>query len=102
MLVKKGPLLFCLLILGACATTQAPIEEYNLAAVAIEAAKQVEAAKYASGYFHKAQESYRKGQILFKAREYDKARIEFFNAKSDAERAENISRIVRWKNGEVF
>jgi len=101
-LIKKGTLLLCSLALGACVTTQAPIEEYNLAAAAIEAAKQVDAAKYASGYFHKSQESYRKGQILFKTREYDKARAQFLNAKSEAERAENISRIVRWRNGEVF
>ena len=83
-------------------TTQAPIEEYNLAAVAISAAKEVDAAKHASGYFHKAQEFYRKGQILFKAREYERARQEFIQARQEAEKAENISRLIRWKNGEVF
>lgn len=100
--MKRALLLVVVLANGACVTTRAPIEEYNLAAVAIEAAKQAQAAKYASGYFHKAQESFRRGQILFKAREYDKAKLEFINSRSDAEKAENVSRLIQWKNGEVF
>jgi len=90
------------LFAGACVTTQAPIEEYNLAASAIASAKEVEAGKHASGLFHKAQESYRRGQILFKAREYEKAKLEFGNARVEAEKAENAARLIRWKNGEVF
>lgn len=99
---KRVFLIGMIAILGACVTTQAPVEEYNLAAGAIEAAKQVEAPKHASGFFHRAQESYRKGQILFKAREYDKARDEFVRARLEAEKSENIARLIRWKNGEVF
>jgi hypothetical protein len=83
-------------------TTKAPVEQYNLAALALESAKAVEAGKHASGHYHKAQESYRKAQILFKAREYEKAREEFDMAREEAEKAENISRLIRWKNGEIF
>jgi hypothetical protein len=100
--MKRGLLLVVVLATGACVTTQAPIEEYNISAIALEAAKEAEAGKYGSGYFHKAQEAYRRGQILFKAREYDKAKTEFLNSRSDAEKAENMSRLIQWKNGEVF
>lgn len=90
------------LSLSACITTRAPVEEFNLAVAAIESAKQVEAAKHASGLYHRAQESLRRGQILYKNREYEKARIEFEAARSDAERSENAARLIRWKTGEVF
>ncbi|GEM_PF-2052247 len=85
-----------------CVSTKAPVEEFNLAVVALDAAKEVQAAKYAGGYYHKAEESLRRGQILFQNREYDKAREEFDIARKEAEKAENAARVIRWKNGEVL
>lgn len=93
---------FWLVLLGACVTTQAPVEDYNLAFVAIEAAQKVEAARLANGPFHKAQESYRQAQILYQNQEYDAARELFRTAIQEAEKAENAARINKWRNGEVL
>jgi hypothetical protein len=99
---KLFGLAFLLLTLGACVTTQAPVEDYNLAFAAIEAAQKVEAARYANGPFHKAQESFRQAQILYQNQEYSAARELFRTAIQEAEKAENAARLTKWRNGEVL
>jgi hypothetical protein len=52
--------LFCLV---ACVTTKPPVDEYALARAAIEAAQNVQSARHSPGYWHQAEEAYRKGQL---------------------------------------
>lgn len=95
-------LTLCCFALSGCVTVPPPIEEYTLARTALEAARQVEAARYSSGFFHQAEESYRKAVILYKEREFVEAQKEFIKAKIAAEKAENSARVIRFKNGEVL
>lgn len=92
----------CCIALSGCVTAPPPIEEYTLARTALEAARQVEAARYSSGFFHQAEESYRRATILYSEREYLEAQKEFVKAKLAAEKAENSARVIRFKNGEVL
>lgn len=87
-------------ILVACAT-QPPVEEYTLARTAIAAARDQDSARYAPSYWHQAEESYRKGEGYFKAQDYKLAEEEFIKAKQFAEKAENATRVQRFKSGEV-
>ena len=58
----RSIILLVLLVFGGwrCASAP-PVHEYTIARAALEAARDVEAARYASGYWHKAEEFYRKG-----------------------------------------
>jgi hypothetical protein len=91
-----------LLILGGCASAPDPIKEYTLARAAIDAARAVEAARYSPGYWHQAEESYRRGKILYDDHDFAEAKKEFDRARISAERAENTARLTRQKNGEVL
>lgn len=88
--------------LSACVIAPQPIEDYTLARVAVDAARSVEGARHSPGYFHQAEESYRKALQYFEDREYEKAKIEFRRARAAAERAENSARLIRARSGEVF
>lgn len=91
-----------MLVMNGCVTSPPPVEDYALARSALDYAKAVDAARYSSGYFHKAEESYRKAQAFFEDREYLAAKKEFKKAKEAAEKAENSARLIRFKNGEVL
>jgi len=88
--------------ISACQTTPAPVEEWTLARSALEAAKSVQAAKYSPGFWHQAEDSYRKARILMKEESYEEAREEFNTARRAAEKAENSARIKRQQSGEVL
>ncbi len=91
------------LIFGAgCVTTQAPVQEYALARAALEACKSVEAARYSSGYFHRALETYSRAEVLYREREYQEAQEMFVRARIDFEKAENSAQVQRKKSGEVL
>ena len=68
----------------------------------MEAARVVESARYSPGYWHQAEEAYRKAQSLFHEHEYEDSKIEFLKARQAAEKAENSARLIRQKNGEVL
>lgn len=96
---------FCtcfLFLLSGCVTTPPPIDEYALARSALDAAKLVEAAKYSPGFWHTADDAYRRAKILYDEREYEDAEQLFEEARINAEKAENAARLVRQKNGEVL
>lgn len=95
-------LLLLITQLMGCVTAPAPIEEYTLARAAIDAAKTVEASRYSPGYWHQAEEGYRRAQALMEEREYEDAKEEFTRARIAAEKAENSARLIRQKNGEVL
>jgi ABC-type uncharacterized transport system auxiliary subunit len=88
--------------LAGCVTGTPPNDDYNLARAALEAARVVEAARHSPGYYHQAEEAYRKAKLLYEEREFEQAREEFVKARFAAEKAENSARLIRLKNGEVL
>ena len=91
----------CSMILG-CQTVPAPIEDYSLARAALDAARTVQASRHSPGYWHQAEEAYRKGRIYFEDRDYGKAKEQFIRARAAAERAENSARLIRQRTGDVL
>ena len=68
----------------------------------MDAARVVESARYSPGYWHQAEESYRRAQVLFRDHEFAESKLEFQKARQAAEKAENSARLIRQKNGEVL
>ena len=101
---KKGhwfilcPLLF--LALG-CVNKQPPIEEYNLARAAVKAAKDSEAKRYAPKVYSQARRYMRKAERAYKDRYFEKSTGYFRKSRYYAEKAENISRVKMFKQGEM-
>lgn len=92
---------FCFLMAG-CQTIPPPLEEYSLARAAVEAARAVQASRFSAGYWNQAEEAYRKGKLYYQDRDWDRARAEFVKARVAAEKAENASRLLRQKSGEIL
>lgn len=86
--------------LVSCASPP-PIEEYTLARTAMQAAKIAESGRYASGYWYKAEEYYRKGQKAYQISDFAPARTYFVQAREYAERAENVTRLKKFQSGEL-
>lgn len=95
-----GILLFSVIV--SCQTVPEPIEDFSLARAALDAARSVQAARHSPGYWHQAEEAYRKGRIYFQDRDYAKAKEQFIRAKISAERAENSARLIRQRTGDVL
>lgn len=93
-------LLLCFLV--GCATVPPPIDEYTIARAALDAARAVDAAKYAPAFWSQAESLYIKAQSLYRENEFKQAKELFVSAKNAAEKAENTARLQRVKNGEVF
>lgn len=89
------------LVVPGCVTVKIPVEEYNLARAAVNAARDTEAARFAPGLWHKAEESYKRAQHFYKDRRYKEAQELFVEARLNAERAENAARVARFQSGEV-
>lgn len=85
----------------SCVTVTIPVNEFNLARVAVEAAREADAPRFAPGHWHKAEEAYKQAQRLYKDRHYSKAQRLFVEAKVHAERAENAARVIRFQTGET-
>jgi hypothetical protein len=101
--VIKRSLLFVLTaqLLVSCVTVDVPVTEYNLARAALDAARDAESPRYASGLWYKAEEAYKQGERLFNDRRYPDAEKLFIEAKSQAEKAENAARIARFQSGDT-
>lgn len=95
-----GILFFAVMV--GCQTTPAPKEDYALARAAIEAARAAQAARHSPGYWHQAEEAYRKGRIYYEDNDFNKAREQFIRARLAAEKAENSARLIRQKSGDVL
>ncbi|WP_374077700.1 DUF4398 domain-containing protein [Bdellovibrio bacteriovorus] len=95
-----GILLFTVIV--SCQTVPAPIEDYSLARAALDAARSVQAARHSPGYWHQAEEAYRKGRIYFEDRDFSKAKEQFVRARVAAEKAENSARLIRQRTGDVL
>ncbi len=90
---------FCL---QGCQTGPVPINEYTLARAALDAARDVQAPQLSPGFWHQAEEAYRRGRLLYQDSHWDEARIEFLKAKQAAEKAENSARLSRQRSGDVL
>lgn len=90
------------LVFVSCSSIPAPIEDYTLARAAMDAARSVQASRHSPGYWHQAEEYYRKARLLYDDNEFDEAREEFQKARMAAEKAENSARLIRQKTGEVL
>lgn len=99
--MKKSLLVFFLLVAG-CQTQTAPVVEYTIALTAIEAAQKASAASLAPGYWNRAQQFYRKGQMHYKKKEYRLSSEAFRQTTFHAEKAENIARMKKMQSGEPF
>ncbi len=77
-----------------------PYEDYTLARAAVRAAQEVDSAQYATGYWNKAEESFRKGEQSWKDNENDGAKKYFKLAQQYAERAENATRLKKFQTGD--
>lgn len=99
MRLTAGLCLAAALFLASCSTAR-PSVELVLAREAFLSAKEVESARYAPGYYHKAEEAYRAGMQQYNDKNYGDAIEEFRAARFNAEKAENAARIQRLKSGE--
>ncbi len=78
-----------------------PLKEYTLARVALEAAKDVGASRFSSGFWYKAEDWFRRGEKAYKEVDYTAAKQYFSLALESAERAENSSRLKKHLSGDV-
>ena len=91
---------FAILILSSCVTVSIPVQEYSLAKAAYEAAITAESAKYAPQLFYKAEKAYKKGEQLYKERDFEAARAQFVTSQKLSEKAEDESRVKQFNSGE--
>ena len=82
-------------------TTAPPVEEYAIAWTALSAARSNDSQRFAPSYWHEAEDSYHRGEVSFKDQSYRKAKHEFLTSTDWSEKAENVSRIQRFRSGEV-
>lgn len=91
---------FLIPVFGAVAcVTSFPIEEYNIARVAIESARDYEAARQAPHKWHSASEAYRQGEECYRSRDYKCAKEKFILARRLAEQAEDAARLAAYQSG---
>lgn len=89
------------IVFTSCVSIPPPVEDYTLARTALEAARQIEAARYSPLFFQQAENHYKKAQSLFDDREYDKAQEEFIQCRKASEKAETAARMQMLLRGEV-
>jgi hypothetical protein len=88
--------------LTACISPPPPYEDYTIARTAIHAAQEVDSARFAAGWWAKAEESYRKGEQAYREVEFEEAKKLFKNATKYAERAEDATRMKKFESGDSF
>lgn len=91
-----------LFVIQGCVTAPPPNDEYIYAKLAIDHAKVAQSVKYSPGFWHQAEEFYRQAKILYAGREYNEAKELFNKARVAAEKAENSTRLLRQKNGDML
>lgn len=101
MRLKAKSLLFILfsVAISACAGNP-PIQEYNIARTALNAAREAEAPRYSAGFWHKAEENYQLGQKAYAENDFASAKVKFENSIGFAEKAENATRLKKFQSGE--
>ena len=74
-------------------------EEWNLASIALRAAQDSEAKRYAPKVLAQAQFLLKKGEVAYESRYYDEAADYFRKSRYYSEKAENIARYKIFKQG---
>ncbi len=99
--LMKGHWILCPLLFLAfgCVNKQPPREEFNLARAALEAAKVSEAKRYAPRVYSEARRYMRKAERAYKDRYFEKSTEYFRKSRYYSEKAENISRVMIFKQG---
>lgn len=99
----KGHWILCpfLFLSSGCVSQDIPIAEYNLARSALQAAKDSEAKRYAPRVYSQARRYMKKARKAYKDRNFDKSTGYFKKSRYYAEKAENISRVRMFKQGEM-
>lgn len=92
----------CIVILGSGCAGAPPVREFTLARTAIDAARKAGAPRYASGFWNRAEEHYRRASVSYKDRYYEEAKKLFKKARVYAEKAENSTRLKKFKSGDGF
>ena len=100
--LSRALFVFCAVSFVGCVAAPPPYEEYTLARAAVRAAQDVDSPRFASGLWHKADDSYRAGQKAYKDADFDIAKTYFVNAKVFAEKAENATRLKKFQTGDGF
>lgn len=90
------------LLLSSCQSVPMPLDDYAIARSALDAARAVQAPRHSPGHWHQAENAYRKGQIYYRDKDWEKAKENFLKARLSAEKAENAARLIRQKTGEVL
>jgi hypothetical protein len=88
--------------LMACVSPPPPYEDYTIARTAIRAAQEVDSARFAAGWWAKAEENYRKAEIAYREVDFEEAKKFFKNATKYAERAEDATRMKKFESGDSF
>jgi|AVFP01.1.fsa_nt_gi hypothetical protein len=76
-----------------------PYREYSMAYTSLRAAEMSEASRYSPGYWSKAERLYREGEQAYKQNLNSEAKELFIQAQRYAERAENVTRLRKFKSG---
>jgi hypothetical protein len=92
----------CVLSLSACISPPPPYQEYTIARTAVRAAQDVDSARFASGLWAKAEESFRNGEKAYREVDFDIAKDLFKKATYFAERAEDATRLKKFESGDSF
>jgi len=79
-----------------------PIKELALATSAIKAAKDCGAGTFAPGFTNRAEDEFRKGQKAMQGNYNTDAKDDFDQARVYAEKAENSTRLKKFKSGEGY
>jgi hypothetical protein len=79
-----------------------PYEEYSLARAAYQSARDAESSQYSSANWSRAESNYRSGQRAWADDDFEKARKFFKLAIEYSEKAENVSRLKKFKVGGGF
>ena len=99
-----GSALILLLEVSVGCVTRAPVpvEEYVLARTAIQHSFDAGAPKFSPGYWHEAEDYFQKAKKLLKEGYNAKARKSFYRARIMAEKAENSTRLEKFRSGGEF
>ncbi len=85
--------------LVACAGPK-PLQDYSLSKSALDYARKAGAESLASGWYYKADTTFKQAESAYKNNENLKAKELFIKARKFAERAENSSRVQKFKSGD--
>jgi hypothetical protein len=88
--------------LSSCRTAPAPYEDYALARTAVQAARDADSPRFAPGFWARADENFRLAEREYKDSDFEAAKLHFHMAQKFAEKAENATRLKKFKTGDSY